>query len=108
MAGKKHKRGNGEGSIYQRKDGRWVGQVLVTDPTGRPSRKYIYGKTRKAVADELAKTQVRLQQGLPPVPDRLTLAQWLPHWLDVAIKPPARRRNTYIGYEMRVRRDILP
>jgi len=102
------KRGNGEGSIYQRTDGRWVAQVRVPDHQGRPTRKYIYGKTRKAVADELAKTQTRLQQGLAPVPERLSVAQWLTHWLDVAVKPPARRLNTYIGYEVRVRQDILP
>jgi integrase len=108
MASKKTKQGNGEGSIYQRQDGRWVAQVLITGPTGRPQRKYLYGTTRRAVAQELAATQARLQQGLPPVPERLTVAQWVTHWLDVAVKPPARRRNTYLGYEVRVRQDIIP
>jgi integrase len=28
------KRGNGEGSIYRRKDGRWVGQYLVYTAAG--------------------------------------------------------------------------
>ena len=41
------KRGNGEGSVYQRKDGRWVGQYLVYLPSG-PKYRYIYAKTRKA------------------------------------------------------------
>ncbi len=108
MASKKTKRGNGEGSIYQRKDGRWVGQLVITDPRGHTRRKYLYGKTRKAVADELAATQARLQQGVLPVPERLTVEQWLTHWLDVAVRPPARRLNTYIGYEVRVRLDIVP
>jgi integrase len=108
MASKKRKRGNGEGSIYQRKDGRWVGQMRVPDPQGGLVRKYLYGTTRKAVADELAATHARLQQGLPPVPERLTLAQWLPHWLEVAVKPPARRLNTYLGHETRIRKDLLP
>jgi integrase len=38
------KRGNGEGSIYQRKDGRWVGQYLVYTAKG-PKYRYLYGKT---------------------------------------------------------------
>src|SRR5262249_10315369 len=53
-------------------------------------------------------TQARLQQGVLPVPERLTVGEWLPHWLEVAVKPPARRRNTYVGFEVRTRRDILP
>jgi integrase len=39
------RRGRGEGSIYRRKDGRWVGQYEV----GGKCR-YVYGKTRKEVA----------------------------------------------------------
>ena len=104
----KKKQGNGEGSIYQRKDGRWVAQVLMIEVTGRPQRKYIYGKTRREVAQRLTTTQANLQQGIAPVPERLTVAQWLTHWLDVAVKPPARRLNTYLGYEVRVRQDIIP
>ena len=39
------KRGNGEGSIYRRNDGRWVGEMTIE---GR-QRKFIYGKTRKVI-----------------------------------------------------------
>src|ERR671917_2621450 len=48
------RRGNGEGSIYRRKDGRWVGQYLVYTAKG-PKYRYLYGKTRAAVAEKLAK-----------------------------------------------------
>ena len=45
------RRGNNEGSIYQRKDGRWCGSVTVGYKTdGKPVRKSIYGKSRQAVA----------------------------------------------------------
>ena len=43
------RRGNGEGSIYKRKDGRWVGQYTVYTAEG-PKYRYLYGKTRAAVA----------------------------------------------------------
>ena len=44
------KRGHGEGSITQRKsDGLW--QAALTLEGGK--RKYLYGKTRKEVADKL-------------------------------------------------------
>jgi len=38
------KRGNGEGSIYRRKDGRWVGQYLVYTADS-PKYRYIYGNS---------------------------------------------------------------
>jgi len=44
------RRGKGEGSIYRRKDGLWVGQY----ETGA-GKKYFYGKTRKEVAAKLSK-----------------------------------------------------
>jgi len=105
MAGRK---ANGEGSIYQRADGRWVAQVQVGWKEGKLERKYIYGKTRREVAQKLVAIQRDLQQGMAPVPERLTVADWLKHWLDVAVKPPAQRLNTYVGYEVRARKDILP
>ena len=48
------KRGNGEGSIYRRKDGRWVGQYLVYTSKG-PKYRYIYGRTRADVSKKLTK-----------------------------------------------------
>ena len=55
MANKSHsRRGNNEGSIYQRKNGYWVGQY--TDgykENGKQNLKYIYGKTREEVANKL-------------------------------------------------------
>ena len=48
------KRGNGEGSIYRRKDGCWVGQYTIYTATG-PKYRYLYGKTRAAVAEKLTK-----------------------------------------------------
>lgn len=55
----KHKagrRGNNEGSIYQRKDGRWCGAVTTGYKTdGKPIRKTVYGNSRQEVAKEVAK-----------------------------------------------------
>ena len=49
------RRGNNEGSIYQRKDGRWCGAVTVGYKTdGKPVRKTAYGSTRQEVAKKVA------------------------------------------------------
>ena len=51
MAGK---RGNGEGTIAKRKNGKWTGAVVVgRSPDGSLDRKWFYGDTRKEVADKM-------------------------------------------------------
>ena len=41
------KRGQNEGSITKRKDGRWVARLTVGYEGGRQRRKCIYGRTRE-------------------------------------------------------------
>lgn len=78
------KRGNNEGSIYQRKDGRWVAQIQIGyTPEGKPLRKTIYGKTRKEVAEKLTVAQKQLQDGTMTKTNKVTLGQWLDKWIDL-------------------------
>ena len=50
----KRRRRNGEGSIFQRADGKWCATVTVGySGAGKRVRRTIYGKTMKAVRDEL-------------------------------------------------------
>ena len=52
---KAKRRGNNEGSIFQRKDGRWSGSVTTGYKTdGKPMRKTVYGNTRQDVAKKVA------------------------------------------------------
>jgi len=69
-----NRRGKGEGSIYQRKDGRWVGSVNLGYDAGKRRRKTVYGATRGEVQEKL-KTLLRdQQQGLPlQTSERLTV-----------------------------------
>jgi len=49
------RRGNKEGTIYQRKNGDWCGHVTICrSDTGKPLRKTLYGKTRQEVASKVA------------------------------------------------------
>lgn len=48
------RRGNNEGSIYQRKDGLWIAQVSVgLKADGKPARKSFTGKSRAEVAEKI-------------------------------------------------------
>jgi len=48
------RRGNREGSIYKRKDGRWCGSVSLGSDyqTGKLLRKVVYGKTRQEASEK--------------------------------------------------------
>lgn len=97
------RRGHGEGSIYRRADGRWVGAVSLE---GR-KRKYFYGKTRKEVQEQLNKALRDLQQGIRPPSGRQTLGQFIVTWIEEVAKLTVRP-NTYASYERLVRVHILP
>jgi integrase len=93
------KKANGEGPIYQRKDGRWVG--VVTPPVGK--RKNYYGKTRSEVQKKVTSALHGLHQGKMPVPERETTSQFLERWLRDVVKPGVRPR-THESYDLNVRR----
>jgi integrase len=75
------KRGNGEGSVYRRKDGLWVGQYVIKTPEGTKT-KYIYSKSRKEAADKLTKAMAERDSGLVYDCGSLTVGQHLDKWLD--------------------------
>lgn len=97
-----NKRGNNEGSITKRSDGRW--QACVTLDGGK--RKFFYAKTRQEAARLLTNALRDRDRGLPIVGEKLTMAQYLTQWLkDIApgLKPRSLQR-----YEEDARLRIVP
>jgi integrase len=102
----KKKRGNGEGTIYRRKNGGWATQYIVYTAKGR-KRKTIYGKTRAEVAAQLAKALSDRESGLTFDAENLKLGEYLEGWLTDSVKNSVRD-ITYKGYERLVRNHITP
>ena len=67
------RRGSTQGTIHRRKDGRWVAAISLGYAGGRRRRKYLYAKTRQAVASKLATAIKTRQDGLPLPSERETL-----------------------------------
>ena len=103
------KRGNNEGSITRRPDGRWMAQVTIgrDAATGKPKRATFYGKTRQDVADKLTKALREKQQGTFVASHKLTLGEWLDTGL-WEYKKPKLRPISFDSYEMLVRRHLTP
>jgi integrase len=103
--GKGRKRGQGEGSIYKRKDGLWVAAANLGYQNGKLRRKVYYGKSRKEASDKLTAALNDLQKGIPIITERQTAKQFLERWLADSVKPSVRP-STYISYEQQVRVHI--
>jgi integrase len=97
---------NGEGNVYQRKDGRWVAAAYLRAPTGGRRRVAVYGKTRQEAKAKLRELLDKAERNVPLTPARLTVAQYLAEWL-THIRQHVRP-NTYVAYEINVRRHVVP
>lgn len=101
------KRGSGEGSVYQRNDGRWVAVVSIGYEGGKRRRKSFYANTRREVVAKKTAALRALQQGEPLADDSVTVGAFLARWLNESAKPTLRPRS-FFSYEMIVRRHLTP
>jgi integrase len=106
---KAKRRGNHEGCIVRRKDGRWM--ALMTSgrepATGKLQRVALYGKTRQDVADKLTLALGDRSRGTFVAPHKLTLGEWLDVWLR-DYKQPSLRPVSYDSYAMMIRHHLKP
>ncbi len=100
------KRGSGEGSIFQRGNGRWVSVITVGySAGGKRLRKTIYGKTKKEVTDKLTRLANQKLDGSLTTDDQERLGDYLTNWVanDTRLQPTTRGR-----YEGVIRLYINP
>jgi integrase len=102
------RRGPGEGSIFKRADGRWVGQLdlgYVDTPRGRRRRsRTVYGPTRGDVAERLTKLLREQHTGTLANDGRLTVGEFLIDWLaGKQVRPKTRA-----SYQTWVMKHLIP
>ena len=100
---KSKRRARGEGSVFQRKDGRWVVQIELGDG----KRKLYYVKTQKEGVEKLRKVQRELEQGSLATGPQQTVEQFMVYWLEEVHKPNIRI-STYVKYRKILHTYILP
>lgn len=108
--GKKRKRGYGEGAIYQRADGMWVGVISL--PPGLDGKRRrtppVYSKDRKKVLAKLDEVKDNLRLGIEPLPkQKYTVEQWMRKWLE-EIKKPTIAPGTVKVYASYINQQIVP
>ncbi len=102
------RRGRGEGTVFRRGDGLWVGALTFGyDSRGKRRRQVVYGATKAEVLERLARLLVSALDGTMVHPQRLTVAGYLARWLEDTVRT-GMRESTYQMYEITVRCHIAP
>ncbi|WP_280499423.1 tyrosine-type recombinase/integrase [Nocardia cyriacigeorgica] len=106
---KKARREPGEGSIYKRADGMWVGRLeLEPGPDGKRVRsKPVYSTDRNEVVKKLDTLKGELSKGLKQLDQKITVAEWLEYWI-VHIAPKQVRPHVLRSYRAAIRTRIIP
>ena len=103
------KRKAGDGTVRQRKDGRWEGRIVIGyDDNGYPKTKNVLAKTKKECVEKLQKLKAECG-GLKPekVRPEMAFGDWLTYWYENHSKPKIRP-TTQETYESRIRLHIIP
>jgi integrase len=102
----KKRRGHGEGSIYQRPDGRWVAMLDMGIIAGRRRRRAFYGSTQAEAVAKLNAVAHAARQGVPVPLERQTFGAFAERWLRVVEpslrEPTFRRYTSLLAHAMRV------
>jgi integrase len=96
------RRGNSEGTITKRADGRWEARITLEEG----KRKCYYGKTRQEVAQRLTAALRDRENGLPIIGEKQTVEEYLTSWLDVT--QHTIRPRTWKRYSELIRLHALP
>lgn len=101
MPAKRKRRARGEGSIFQRSDGLWVGQRREKGKRAI----IVYAHTRIEAAEKLFKERIKTSP-VDAAGDKMTIAQWLDHWVETVKQ--SLERGTWRKYESHSNVHIKP
>lgn len=97
----------GDGGLFKRADGMWVGTVEVPSADGKRRQKRVYAKNRNEAKRKRDELRAEVAMGIVPISATTTVGAWLDYWL-AEIKKPNVRPNTFSWYEESVRLHIKP
>ncbi|MDF3140661.1 MULTISPECIES: site-specific integrase [unclassified Streptomyces] len=100
-------RANGDGTVYQRKDGRWEAAGYVLAPGNTRKRVRVYGTTRKDAMTKLTEKIAASNRGLPVATADSTVSAYLTYWLN-GVAVHHLRENTTTRYAAAIRLHLNP
>ncbi len=100
-------RANGDGTVYQRKDGRWEAAGYVLAPGNTRKRIRVYGTTRKEALAKLTEKIAASNRGLPTAAADSTVGDYVTYWLGT-VAVHHLRENTHTRYAACIRLHLIP
>ena len=105
----KRRRTNGEGAVYQTKDGRWRATLDLGWEHGKRQRKYLSGPTKAAVGRAVREALAQVESGVPLTRDGIgpAVEEWLWYWHG-NVQARRVRESTLSAQEVVIRRHLVP
>src|SRR5256712_5921927 len=100
------RRKHDEGSVFQRKDGRWVAQVRLEN--GKMKQRYFKPNQEKEARVALRKMLYEKEQGALATGPQQTLKAYLEQWLEQVYRPSGHSIGTYNMYRIVIQKHIIP
>lgn len=100
------KRGNGEGTVFQRSDGRWQGAVTIgMDAEGKQRKRIVYGRSQEEAKAKVLELRQQLVNGTYII-EKVSVKTFFERW----IKEKGRhvKRRTLADYCYNVDKHIVP
>jgi len=102
------RRSPGEGTVYQRKDGKWVAEVpLPNNHLGRRRRRKRIAATRREAERLRRGLLADIEAGRIDIDGSVTVTDWCETWLAGAARLTCKER-TVAGYQYALNRWVLP
>jgi integrase len=99
------RRTKGEGSIFQRSDGTWVGRIDLGWIGGRRVRKQVTARTKRELTPKFRKLQRDVEAGV--LSDAMTVEAWLWYWFE-KVAPGRCKQRTLDGYRTYLEQYLIP
>lgn len=100
------KRGNGEGTVYRRKDGLWAAEWTAQTFSG-PKRKTVYGKTQGEVIQKRKEQVAQERAGFAFDAGKTAVEEYLSGWLEESVKDSIKP-GTYENYSQATHKHLIP
>jgi integrase len=101
------RRTKGDGSLFKRADGQWVGVVELEVRDGKRRQKRVSSKDRNVAIAKLKKLRSEVEAGRVAVTDKATVQAWLERWIE-DIHGPKLRPGVKDDYARTIRLHITP
>ena len=102
------RRSHGEGSVFQRSNGRWVAQVDLGWGGGRRRRRTVYGKTEREVLTKRDEIRAQIARGINLAAPPRTVGDWLTEWLQTIKSGDGTSPATVARYDQIIRVQLIP